>query len=249
MSCSTSRMLTPSRCSWRSTLDQRALFLMAQPGRRLVEQQQRRIGAQRARDLQQALRPHGQVAGQLVQVRAHADALELALRLAEQHALLGAVESAASPPSTPLWPRVCAPSATFSSTVMSGIILTCWKVRARPSRAIWRDGRPSMRAAAEPHLAVRQRQHAGDQVEGGGLAGAVGTDQADDLAGADLEADVVDGDQAAELLADGLHVQHQLARRGLARSGSARRIGPVDGALARAAAGARRSPTGRRAGT
>ena len=36
----------------------------------------------------------------------------------------------------PAWPRRCAPIATFSSTVMSGTSLTCWKVRAMPSLTI-----------------------------------------------------------------------------------------------------------------
>jgi hypothetical protein len=34
---------------------------------------------------------------------------------------------------------------------------------------------------------VSSSSHAGDQVEGGGLAGAVGADQADDLPGLDLK--------------------------------------------------------------
>ena len=42
----------------------------------------------------------------------------------------------------PLRPRRWPPRATFSSTVMSGIIFTCWKVRDRPRRAISREGRP-----------------------------------------------------------------------------------------------------------
>src|SRR5882757_10124481 len=48
-------------------------------------------------------------------------------------------------------------------------------------------------------LAAGCGQHAGDQVEGGALAGAVRADQRDDLAGVDVERDVVDGDHAAEL--------------------------------------------------
>ena len=41
-------------------------------------------------------------------------------------------------------------------------------------------------------------EHAGDQVEEGGLAGAVGTDDGADLAGLHRHVDVVDGDQRAE---------------------------------------------------
>ena len=35
----------------------------------------------------------------------------------------------------PAWPRRCAPIATFSSTLISGTSLTCWKVLAMPSLA------------------------------------------------------------------------------------------------------------------
>ena len=40
-------------------------------------------------------------------------------------------------------------------------------------------------------------EQAGDDFDGGGFAGAVGADVADDLARADGEADVVDGGKAA----------------------------------------------------
>ena len=52
---------------------------------------------------------------------------------------------------------------------------------------------------AEGHLAVGRRVHAGDDVERCGLAGAVGADQGYDLALVDFHAQVVDGDDAAEL--------------------------------------------------
>ncbi len=93
-------------------------------------------------------------------------------------------------------------------------------------------GLPVDPLAEEEHLAACHAQHARDQVEGRGLAGTVGPDQADDLAGADLEADVIDRHQAAELLADGLHVEHQLARGGLAALRQRCRIAPVVAALA-----------------
>src|SRR4029079_7018559 len=48
--------------------------------------------------------------------------------------------------------------------------------------------------------AAARGQDAGNEVEGRALAGAVGTDQGDDLARPDIERDVVDGDDAAELL-------------------------------------------------
>ena len=122
----------PSAAQLAQHVGQRLLFLVAQAGGRLVEQQQRRVGAQRARDLHQALRAERQVAGQLVHLVGHADAPQLALGLGEQALLLGAVEPQHRR-GTPLACRAGgAPSATFSSTVMSGIIFTCWKVRDTP---------------------------------------------------------------------------------------------------------------------
>ncbi len=56
----------------------------------------------------------------------------------------------------------------------------------------------AQRVALELDSAGAERQHAGDQIEGRALAGAVGADQADDAAAFDLETDIVDRDQPAE---------------------------------------------------
>src|SRR5690606_5782301 len=55
-------------------------------------------------------------------------------------------------------------------------------------------------SALQPHRAGRRIQLAVDHVEGGGLAGAVGADQGKQLALVKIEADVVHGKVAAELL-------------------------------------------------
>ena len=47
-------------------------------------------------------------------------------------------------------------------------------------------------ALLELHRAFVRLDHPDDHVEGGGLAGAVRAEQADDLAGADLDGDAVD---------------------------------------------------------
>ena len=57
------------------------------------------------------------------------------------------------------------------------------------------------------NLAVGRLVDAGDAVEGRGLAGAVGADEGHYLAAVDLQREVVDGDDAAELHGDVLHVQ------------------------------------------
>src|SRR4029079_15443498 len=48
------------------------------------------------------------------------------------------------------------------------------------------------RVAQHPRLDRRRIQQAGQHLEGGGLAGPVGPEEADDLAGRDLEADPID---------------------------------------------------------
>ncbi len=72
-------------------LGERLFFRVSQPGRRLVHQHQHRIGAQRARDLDDALLAQRQAPGRFVQVIAQADAIELARGFGQQPALLGAL--------------------------------------------------------------------------------------------------------------------------------------------------------------
>ena len=129
----------------------------------------------------------------------------------------------------PARPRRCAPIATFSSTVMSGTSLTCWKVRAMPSFATSCGGALSMLLAEHGDRAAGGGEHAGDQVEGGALAGAVRADQRDDLAGLDVEGDIVDGDHAAELLARIVDLQQHAGsgRHSVARGQGQRCIGPL----------------------
>ena len=67
-----------------------------------------------------------------------------------------------------------------------------------------------MSSPEERDLAAVARQRAGNEIEHGALAGAVRTDQPDDFAGRDLEADLADGFKAAEAL---------LSRRSTASSG------------------------------
>src|SRR6185437_1550410 len=80
-------------------------------------------------------------------------------------------------------------------------------------------------AAVQHHHPVVGPQLAADAVEQGGLAGAVRTDEADGLAGGDLERDVLDGGDAVEPLGDPADVEervHRLASTaGWAASGDA----------------------------
>ena len=64
--------------------------------------------------------------------------------------------------------------------------------------------------AVEAHAAVGGRVHTGDDVEGGGLTGAVGADQGHDLALVDVQIQVIDGHHAAELHGGVFHMQYIL---------------------------------------
>ena len=108
-------------------------------------------------------------------------------------------------------PRLaCTARRTFSRTVRFGNRLVSWKARPMPRR---------VRAATrEPRDVVRRREHAaggrpelaGDQVEVGRLAGAVGADDRGQRAGMERAAHPVDGDVAAE--ADGQVARLRAAR-------------------------------------
>jgi hypothetical protein len=65
--------------------------------------------------------------------------------------------------------------------------------------------------AAQHEAAGVGRVQAGDDVEEGGLAGAVGADQAVDLAGVDRDADVRQRLQAAEALGDAVDLENCVA--------------------------------------
>ena len=64
-------------------------------------------------------------------------------------------------------------------------------------------------AAAEQYAADRGAGDAGDHVEQGGLAGAVGADDAEQLAGPHVEVHGVGGEHAAEAAAHSLKLQQR----------------------------------------
>ena len=74
------------------------------------------------------------------------------------------------------------PTITFSSSVISLKMRMFWKVRAMPPRVICVRLAADQARAVEADVAAGGRQQAGDEVEHGGLAGAVGADQAEDAA-------------------------------------------------------------------
>ena len=98
---------------------------------------------------------------------------------------------AGAPPATAGW-RSSAPMMTLSSTLSAGNGRTNWKVRPMPRRQMRSGAKPIDPLARERDRALIGRQLAGDHVEQGGLAGAVGTDDGEQLAGRDAEAHRID---------------------------------------------------------
>ena len=96
---------------------------------------------------------------------------------------------------------------TFSVTVRSGKGLSFWKVRATPRLAMLVGAQAGDVVAVEEDPAGVERLEAGDQVEQRRLAGAVRTDDAEDLALVDVEGDVGVGGQAAVALGDAFDVE------------------------------------------
>ena len=98
---------------------------------------------------------------------------------------------------------------TFSVTVRSGKGLSFWKVRATPRPADAIGPQAGDIAAVQEDAAGVGRLEAGDQIEQRRFAGAVGTNDADDLALVHIEGDVSVGGQAAVALRQALNVKEQ----------------------------------------
>ena len=90
----------------------------------------------------------------------------------------------------------------WSRTVESGNSSMRWNVRPMPGAGPPVDGQAGEVLAVELTVPASVRGHAEHAVEERGLAGAVGTDQADPLAFVDVDADVVERDDAGEPLGD-----------------------------------------------
>ena len=96
-----------------------------------------------------------------------------------------------------------------------------WKVRAMPGLRDRMgleagDGASPAKAMVPGGRAI----DAGEDVEDGGFAGAVGADEADEFAGEQVQREVIDGAEAAELHGEGFDDQE---RGGIAGGGALRR--------------------------
>src|SRR6266849_1743978 len=119
------------------------LFHMAQSRGRLVQQQQDRVDAQRAGDLNDALLAERQAAGEGVDLVAEADALDLARRFRQQLCLVSAVEAEHAGEGACMATQMRANRDVFQHAHIRHQ-LTCWKVRATPSFATSCGGALSM---------------------------------------------------------------------------------------------------------
>ena len=86
---------------------------------------------------------------------------------------------------------------------------------AAPDDATWTDVEEAL--AVEADIALIRRVEARDHVERGRLPGAVGADQADDLAGLRDERDAVERDDPTETLRDILDLEQRQSRDSLRR--------------------------------
>ena len=179
-------------------------LLRVHAGRRLVEQQQLRVGRERARDLEPALVAVREVPGAvLVAARQPAVDEQLARALAGLRLLPPAPCGVRRiEPRIPPCSRQCMPTSTFSSAVICAKRRMFWNVRPIPSAVIACGGMPGDLGPVEHDRARRRLVDAREQVEERRLAGAVRPDQRDDRAARDREVDVVGRDEAAELLAE-----------------------------------------------
>ena len=237
MTCSISRMATPRALTPRTSSTIRSVSVAVRPGHHLVEQEQRGLGGERAGQLQPLALGQREAAGR--RSRRPARPTRPGRRGRGPRPPPGGVPGQRA-------------DSTFSSTVSRGNGRTIWKVRARPSADLG-GAEPDDRAAREADLARVGGEEPGDQREGRGLAGAVGPDERDDLALADVERQVAHGLEPAEALPDSPRPQQALTRStGRRRSpGSAAqtRVGPLGQEQHDHRSGARRRRSGgRRAG-
>ena len=181
------------------------LLARIQAGRGLVEQQQGRIGGQRAGNLDQPLMPVGKARDQFVGAGAKADEGQ-----GRHRALVERVFAA--------WPiRVLpgrsAPITTFSSAVIERNSRMFWKVRPEPcGRALMRRHVGDI-GAVEHHPARGRLVEAGQHVQRRGLAGAVRPDQRMNAAASDRDIDIVDGLEAAEMFRKACDFENRCRRR------------------------------------
>ncbi|MEY9676231.1 hypothetical protein ABIE93_006165 [Bradyrhizobium elkanii] len=169
-----------------------------QSGEDFVEQQQLRLGGERAGDLEPALLRRHQISGQLVGARRKSAELQHLIGLLPRDAHLCVADQRAD-----------------DDVVDHGHGLeTLDDLEGAPDAALaaFRRRQLGHVLAVEDDRALGRRQHARDQVEQRRFASAVRADQADNLAAPDRDRDIAVGDEAAEALPDSARFQQRRHR-------------------------------------
>ena len=187
----------------------RGAFARVQSGGRLVEAEQRRFGAHRARDFEAALVAIGQIAGGVVGAVEQPDAIE-----PESAPDRSRVSRPTRQDGAPIRPRKVRPGGPHQRVVLRhhqvfqrghagkqpDVLEGARDLRLLGDPEIVQPFELDVAAVImrQPHRAAGRLVEAGDAVEHGGLAGAVRPDQRGDLAALGGEGQIVDGDDAAE---------------------------------------------------
>ncbi len=176
-------------------------LLRVHPRRRLVQEDQLRLGRKGARDLEAALVPVGEIAGELWSrpLRPENSSSSRARFRASRSSrlTLGVWRTL---PRIPLFSRECMPTSVFSRAVMLWKRRMFWKVRPMPRCVIACGGFAGDVLAAQHDAPGGRLVDAREHVEERRLARSVRADQAHDRLLRDLEVDVVDREEAPELL-------------------------------------------------
>ena len=200
MSCSTSSTVTPEAATFWITASTSCGLDRIAAGGGLVEQQHLRLGRERAGDLEPLQRAIRHRAGWPVGERAEADEREQFLGLWRASRGSAAAPTAARTDAAADCARSCRwrPTITFSAAVMRKKICRFWNVRDSPRRASRCGASPVTSSPPKRDAPARGRVDAGNDVEQRGLAGAVRSDDGEDLARLDCERHARDRGHAAE---------------------------------------------------
>ena len=107
----------------------------------------------------------------------------------------------------------CSATRTFSSTVRCGKVAEIWNERTIPLRAICAGFSRVMSAPLKRMVPDEGLEEPREQVEDGGLARAVGTDQRVDAAARDPQVHIGDRDEALELLGESAGFENAVGRQ------------------------------------
>ena len=200
--CSIRQMVMPSLRRLAHQLHEAVVGGRIEAGGRLVEQPERGVGDQDAREREEFLLRIAEIDRARVAPCGEADHAR-----ASRRPCRAARARPRAPPGCQGSAERSITLSTFSNTVICSNSRRSWNERAMPRSAALRGSMPASDLPAQLDLAGVRLEVAGDEVEQRGLAGAVRADQRGDDAGRQIEIDVVRRDHAAEALVDALEAQ------------------------------------------